>query len=274
MNDMASLESQIISDIIGTLQSTGLFVRVDDGEIKSDAAVPAAAIINEGWQEISQRGMAEHFEKLCTMAIRIVIHTRSSKAGEGIARLTELAGGVADALMVDSTRGGLCCDLPEGRKATSITRLQIDDFSDGIKRQLSLHIECHFRKARQGTFSGPTIDGNELFTTGPSEIVCEGWPRQMIRRGFSGINGEALLDMGSRGRRLTQRGILSGATAELLQQQIDAVNELADGKIHRLVDSDGVVFQKVVMENFQPTTPMRNCGVFRCEYETIYRQLP
>ncbi|HPS52912.1 MAG TPA: hypothetical protein PLK08_05100, partial [Phycisphaerae bacterium] len=125
-----------------------------------------------------------------------------------------------------------------------------------------------------GDYFKATLDGLELFSSGPGELICESWPRETIRRGFSGLCGEILLDMGRRSRRITQRGFLRAQTVEQLYLQTAAIESMADGMAHLLIDDDGVTYQKVIMEKFEKPDAINKSDICSCEYEIIYRQLP
>ncbi len=119
-----------------------------------------------------------------------------------------------------------------------------------------------------------TLDGQDVFSTGPNELVPGGQTRETVRRSFPGIDGELVLDFGLRPQRVTQTGRLQADSASELYAQIAQIEELIDGAAHRLVDNHGQTFQKVLIESFRLTSPIRKARGFWCEYEIEYRQLP
>ena len=118
-----------------------------------------------------------------------------------------------------------------------------------------------------------TIDGQTLFDSGPGSVRAGSWSRQMIRRGFAGLDGEAILDAGRRSRLLEQTGRLTAATAEDLEARLLAIAELQDGQTHTLVDQAGCEHASVLLERFEPTTPMRLGRGWWCDYRIEWRQL-
>ncbi len=119
-----------------------------------------------------------------------------------------------------------------------------------------------------------SYDGENLFASGPHAFVLGPWRRQSHRRGFAGIDGEVVLDMGLRSRRITQTGRLRADSSGQMQSILDAINALCDGAGHVLVDNYGQSHPRVIMERFGPTGPVRHSRGFYCDYEIEYLQLP
>ncbi len=117
------------------------------------------------------------------------------------------------------------------------------------------------------------IDGQTLFDSGPGSVRVGTWSRQTIRRGFAGLDGEAVLDAGRRSRVLEQTGRLAAATAEALETKLLAIAELQDGQLHTLVDHAGCEHANVLLERFEPTTPMRLGRGWWCDYRIEWRQM-
>lgn len=53
-----------------------------------------------------------------------------------------------------------------------------------------------------------TLDGQDLFGSGPHRIRAGSWRRRVDRRAFPGLDGELILDMGMRSRNTLQEGRL------------------------------------------------------------------
>ncbi len=119
-----------------------------------------------------------------------------------------------------------------------------------------------------------SLDGQDLFGSGPHSIRPGSWQRSMERRSFAGVDGELVLDMGLRGRVISQNGRLQAATASALNDLISPIEELIDGELHTLVGNHSRVYGRLLIEHFEPTTPVRQGRGFWCEYELRYRQLP
>ncbi len=118
------------------------------------------------------------------------------------------------------------------------------------------------------------LDGQNVFDSGPAAFRTGPWERATVHRGFAGLDGQLVLDLGRRSRAIFQTGRLQAETAEALAEQIGLLEGKADGRCHRLTDNHGRSYWPVIMEDFQPATPV-NCGRgFWCDYTVRYRQLP
>ena len=116
--------------------------------------------------------------------------------------------------------------------------------------------------------------GENLFSSGPHAFRFRPWERSMQRRGFAGVNGEIVLDLGLRSRQITQTGRLQADTANDLNEILDGINALGDGAEHVLTDNHSQSHQHVILERFNTTTPLQHSRGFYCDYEIEYRQLP
>jgi len=119
-----------------------------------------------------------------------------------------------------------------------------------------------------------TLDGQDLFASGPHEVRVASPQREAIRRGFPGLDGELHLDLGERGRAITQTGRLSAESACDLQTLLEQISAFVDGNSHTLIDTHGRTHANVLLETFEPTTPIRSSRGVWCDYQIHYRQLP
>ena len=116
-----------------------------------------------------------------------------------------------------------------------------------------------------------TLDGNNLFSSGPHSIHGGPWQRDLSRRGFAGVDGELVVDLGLRGRSIVQTGRLQAANITDLLAQIEAIRLVNDGKDHSLDAGQGGPAIRVVIESFKPGPILAGRGFF-CDYELSYRQ--
>ncbi len=119
-----------------------------------------------------------------------------------------------------------------------------------------------------------TLDGENLFGSGPHVISPGSWRRDVLRRSFSGVSGEMAIDQGKRSREIRQTGRLQAADAASLQTIISQIENHIDGDSYTLVDNHGTSFSYILMESFNITTGIRRGRGYWCDYEIIYRQLP
>jgi len=119
-----------------------------------------------------------------------------------------------------------------------------------------------------------SLDGQDLFSSGPHTIRPESWQRSLDRRCFAGTDGELVLDMGLRSRMIIQNGRLQAATANALNTLITQIEDYIDGQLYTLIDNHSRQYTQVLIEKFEPVTPAQRGRNFWCEYTIHYRQLP
>jgi len=117
------------------------------------------------------------------------------------------------------------------------------------------------------------LDQGNLFSSGPCVLRVGPWSHERQYRGLPGINGELVLHMGRRSRILTQTGRLQADTVETLQERIDRIETCNDGEIHALQNHHGDLFESLLVESFELTTPPQQGRGYWCDYTLTYRQL-
>ncbi|MGB8226606.1 MAG: hypothetical protein WCE45_07075 [Sedimentisphaerales bacterium] len=116
------------------------------------------------------------------------------------------------------------------------------------------------------------LDDKIFFAEGSFELEVKSPQRSIIQRSAAGLDGQINIDLGSRGRKLIQKGQLRARNQTELQQQIGVINELIDGNLHVLKCSDGNVFENLLIEEFQ-TEPFISGGAHTsCQYQITYKQ--
>ncbi|MGC9455372.1 MAG: hypothetical protein ACP5HU_10985 [Phycisphaerae bacterium] len=116
--------------------------------------------------------------------------------------------------------------------------------------------------------------GKNPFASGPHSIRPGSWRRSQVRRGFAELDGELVIDNGLRGRCIEQTGRLVASSASQLHALIGEIEELIDGRTHTLIDNHGHVYSNVMLESFEPRTPLRKGRSYWCDYVARYLQLP
>ncbi len=119
-----------------------------------------------------------------------------------------------------------------------------------------------------------SLDGLNLFGSGPMSLRPDAWERQLQRRGFAGLDGELVIDLGLRSRAIQQTGRLQGASAAAVGALVTAIEAYQDGQPHTLVDDHGLTYPSAILERFETTTPIKRGRGFWCDYAISYRQLP
>jgi hypothetical protein len=215
--------------------------------------------------------------------MRVIIRTRCESPAQASRRISDLLSQATSAILADPYRSGSCHDLPIGR-ATEVVLAEAARDERYPQRKTSLAVNppeielvlivrCHYQPA-DGLYPSGSLEGESLFSSGPSNVTPGAWPRQSIRRGFAGLDGELAMDLGRRGRSIEQTGRLQASNVPSLQALIDAINAKADGKAYTLTDGLGRVFDRVIIEKFSLKTPVRKGRAYWCDYSITYRQLP
>ena len=119
-----------------------------------------------------------------------------------------------------------------------------------------------------------TFNGLDLFGSGPHSIRPGSWPREQVRRGMAGLDGEVVIDLGQRSREIQQTGRLQAATTAGLATLVDAIIAMHDGAAYTLVDNHNQSHTNAMIEMFAPETPLRRGVGYWCDYALTYRQLP
>jgi hypothetical protein len=143
---MASMVSRILTDLGDTIRASGLCRQVTMGGDGASSIVPRARVALVGVDYVPSDDDA--FARWGRVRAEVHLRWRGSDAGAGQDTLVALAEGITTALMVDTYRGGLCCDVPLGR-ATEITQSQV---GGGLRRPdmaIVLAVRCCFVQETQ-----------------------------------------------------------------------------------------------------------------------------
>lgn len=278
---MASQANAILNDLVTVLRGCGAFALVELGGSRAEATIPRAIVILERQETTVPDD--DPSVKWIRLQARIVIRTRSESSSQAAGRIADLTDAAITAILTDQYRGGRCHDLPIGR-ATEVTQAEMSRDERYPQRKTSLTVSspeieiilivrCHYQPA-DGSYSSGTLDGEALFSSGPCEVTPGSWQRDIVRRGFVGLDGELALDLGKRSRTIEQTGKLQAASVSSLQVLIDAINVKADGQLYTLVTGVGQTYTNVILENLRMKTPIRKGRGYWCDYSITYRQLP
>ena len=118
-----------------------------------------------------------------------------------------------------------------------------------------------------------TLDGQNLFDEQQLEIEPGSNSRDSIERAVAGLDGVLSIDMGGRGRKIKQKGLLQAKSRTQLNNRIDAISAYMDGNIHTLVRSDGEQLNNLRMDSFKVSKERAGGKGIVVDYEIIYTQL-
>ncbi len=114
---------------------------------------------------------------------------------------------------------------------------------------------------------------NEIFFDEESfELEIKSPQRKIIQRSAAGLDGQVSIDLGLRGRKFIQKGVLRAGNQMQLEQQIDAIDKLVDGNSHILKCSDGKIFESLLIEEFQTGSLITGGAHTSCQYQITYKQ--
>jgi len=120
---------------------------------------------------------------------------------------------------------------------------------------------------------GVTLDGQDLFEEHQMEIEQGSICRDSIERTTAGLNGVLSIDLGQRGRKIIQRGVLRAKSKPQMTDTINAVSGYMDGNTHTLTTSSGEKFEYLRMDVFKVTNQRTSGGGLCCDYEIVYTRL-
>ena len=117
-----------------------------------------------------------------------------------------------------------------------------------------------------------TLDGQSLFDEQQLEIEPESIGRDSIERTVPGLDGVLSIDLGGRGRKIKQRGVLRAKSRSQMDDRISVISAYMDGDTHTLVTSSGKEFDNLRMDVFKVSKERASGGV-AIDYEIVYTQL-
>ncbi len=118
-----------------------------------------------------------------------------------------------------------------------------------------------------------TLDGQNLFDEQQLEIEPGSINRDSIERAVAGLDGVLSIDMGGRGRKIKQKGLLQAKSRMQMNNRINAISAYMDGTTHTLARSDGEKLNNLRMDSFKVSKERAGGRGIVVDYEIIYTQL-
>ncbi|HIJ72271.1 MAG TPA: hypothetical protein HPP87_13095 [Planctomycetes bacterium] len=118
-----------------------------------------------------------------------------------------------------------------------------------------------------------TLDGNELFGGDDVQIKVFSFSRASIERTISGVDGVLSIDLGNRGRKVQQSGMLRANSRTQMRAKIDAIGAYMDGCTHTLVTEGGKEYDNLRVDSFETTKEKTSGGGVIVDYKIVYTQL-
>ena len=118
-----------------------------------------------------------------------------------------------------------------------------------------------------------TLDGHSLFGKGLSEVNPDSLKRDCVERTIAGLDGVVSIDLGTRSRRIVQRGVLRAKSRQLISERKKAISAYIDGGAHTLVTNSGEKFDNLRMDVFTVSEERIAGDRVEIDYEIVYTQL-
>jgi len=118
-----------------------------------------------------------------------------------------------------------------------------------------------------------TLDGQNLFDGQQLEIEQDSIQRDSAEKTVPGLDGILSIDLGSRGRKIKQKGILRAKSRSQMNEMIKAVSAFMDGKTHTLKLSSGDLVEYLRMDVFKVGKVQPSGAGLVVSYEIVYTQL-
>jgi hypothetical protein len=120
---------------------------------------------------------------------------------------------------------------------------------------------------------GVTLDGYILFDEQQFEIEAGSFSRDSIERAMPGLDGVLSVDLGRRGRKIKQRGVLRAKSRSQMNDRISTISTYMDGDTHTLVTDSGEEFANLRMDSFKVKKERVDGSGIVVDYEIVYAQL-
>ena len=96
-----------------------------------------------------------------------------------------------------------------------------------------------------------TLDERGLFDEQGLTIEVGSLEKVSIDKAVAGLDGVLSIDLGGRGRRITQKGTLRANIRLKMNERIGAISAYMDGRTYTLATSDGREFANLRMDVFK-----------------------
>lgn len=118
-----------------------------------------------------------------------------------------------------------------------------------------------------------TLDGQSLFDEQQLEVEPGSISRDSMEKTMSGLDGVLSIDLGGRGRKIKQSGVLRARSRSQMGSRISVISAYIDGDTHILITNGGEQFNNLRMDVFKVSKERTSGGGVAVDYEIIYTQL-
>ena len=118
-----------------------------------------------------------------------------------------------------------------------------------------------------------TLDGQNLFDEQQLEIELMSLHRDSMEKTVSGLDGVLSIDLGERGRKIKQKGVLRAKSRTQMNERVGAISAYMDGDTHTLVMNSGEEISNLRLDIFKVGKERSSSSGLCCDYEIVYTQL-
>jgi len=118
-----------------------------------------------------------------------------------------------------------------------------------------------------------TLDGQILFDEQQLEIEPGSTGRDSIERVVPGLDGVLSIDLGGRGRKIKQKGVLRAKSRTQMEDRISTISACIDGDTHKLITGSGEEYDNLRMDVFKVSNERADGSGIAVDYEIVYTQL-
>ena len=120
---------------------------------------------------------------------------------------------------------------------------------------------------------GISLDNVNLFDGENNLVEVESKSRETIERSVAGLDGVISVDLGSRDRKIRQRGVIRARSQVEMDNKTGNISSYLDGQSHTLVTESGQQYDDLRMDSFKVLKTSSNGGWLSSDYEIYYTQL-
>ena len=117
------------------------------------------------------------------------------------------------------------------------------------------------------------LDGEILFDEHGLELEIGSVSRECAERTVPGVDGVVSIDLGRRGRKVKQTGVLRARSQAEMDEKVASIGECMDGKAHELAMGGGRKLSDLRMDSFKITQKRAGGDGLCWDYEIVYTQL-
>jgi len=117
-----------------------------------------------------------------------------------------------------------------------------------------------------------TLDDYISFEEQQLEIETGSFNRDSIETTVPGLDGVLSIDLGLRGRKIKQRGVLRAKSRSQMNNRISEISAYMDGNTHTLL-TGGEEFGNLRMDSFRVSKERTDSSGIIIDYEIVYTQL-